>query len=126
MTWNGDIIIMELKQDDSQKTSLSPIQVRFYNAQFDKLLNENKDVSANIMKMVRQKVDLGIVSIPKGRSLPQKLSGKIETCVIVGEDNRLSSTICNRFRFVRERFLPDMKAYTCKPDGTLVKSKKLE
>ncbi len=126
MTWNGDIIIMELKQDDSQKTSLSPIQVRFYNAQFDKLLNENKDVSTNIMKMVRQKVDLGIVNIPKGRSLPQKLSGKIETCVIVGEEAGLSNTICNRFRFVRKLFLPEMKAYTCKSDGTLIVSKKLE
>ena len=125
MTWDGDIIIMELKQDDSLKTSLSPIQVRFYDEQFHKLLKENKDISDNIMKMVQQKVDMGIINVPKGRSLPQKLSGKIETCVIVGEEKSLSPTICDRFRVVRKIFLPNMKSYTCESDGTLVKSNKL-
>ena len=126
MKWNGDIIIMELKQGDPSKTALSPIQVRFYNEQFHKLQNELKDLSDNIMKMVQQKVELGIINIPEGRSLPQNLSGKIETCVIVGEEAGLSNTICDRFRFVRKLFLPEMKAYTCKPDGTLIVSKKLE
>lgn len=125
MTWNGDIIIMELKQNDPQKTSLSPIQVRFYDEQFHKLLKENKDISDNIMKMVQQKVDMGIINVPKGRSLPQKLSGKIETYVIVGEEKSLSPTICDRFRVVRKIFLPNMKSYTCESDGTLVKSNKL-
>lgn len=125
MTWNGDIIIMELKQNDSQKTSLSPIQVRFYDEQFHKLLKENKDISDNIMKMVQQKVDMGIINVPKGRSLPQKLSGKIETCVIVGEEKSLSPTICDRFRVVRKIFLPNMESYTCESDGTLIESKKL-
>ena len=125
MTWDGDIIIMELKQDDSLKTSLSPIQVRFYDEQFHKLLKENKDISDNIMKMVQQKVNMGIINVPKGRSLPQKLSGKIETCVIVGEEKSLSPTICDRFRVVRKIFLPNMKVYTCESDGTLVKSNKL-
>ncbi|NLV52699.1 MAG: hypothetical protein GXY64_05495 [Bacteroidales bacterium] len=125
MTWDGDIIIMELKQEDPQKTSLSPIQVRFYDEQFHKLLKENKDISDNIMKMVQQKVDMGIINVPEGRSLPQKLSGKIETCVIVGEEKSLSPTICDRFRVVRKLFLPNMKAYTCESDGTLVKSNKL-
>ncbi len=120
MTWDGDIIIMELKQDDPQKTSLSPIQVKFYNDQFHKLLKENKEeISANIIKMVQQKVDLRIINIPKRRLLPQKLSGKIHTCVIVGEEKGLSRTICDRFRDVRKLFLPDMKAYTSKSDGTL-------
>ncbi len=122
MTWDGDIIIMELKQDDPQKTSLSPIQVRFYNDQFHKLLNENKDISVNIIKMVQQKVELGIINIPKGKSFPQKLSGKIHTCVIVGEEKGLSPTICDRFHFVRKRFLPNMEIYTCKDDGSLIKS----
>ncbi len=125
MTWDGDIIIMELKQDDPTKTSLSPIQVRFYDEQFHKLLKENKDISDNIMKMVQQKVDMGIINVPEGRSLPQKLSGKIETCVIVGEEKSLSPTICDRFRVVRKIFLPNMKSYTCESDGTLVKSNKL-
>lgn len=122
ITWDGDIIIMELKQDDPQKTSLSPIQVRFYNDQFHKLLNENKDISVNIIKMVQQKVELGIINIPKGKSFPQKLSGKILTCVIVGEEKGLSPTICERFHFVRKRFLPNMEIYTCKDDGSLIKS----
>lgn len=125
MTWDGDIIIMELKQNDPQKTSLSPIQVKFYNDQFCKLLKENIDISANIIDMVNQKVNLGIIIKPEGRSLPQKLSGKIHTCVIVGEEEDLSPTMCNRFHFVREQFLPDMKAYTCESDGTLIESKKL-
>lgn len=125
MTWDGDIIIMEVKQDDPQKTYLSPIQVRFYDEQFHKLLKENKDISDNIMKMVQQKVDMGIINVPKERSLPQILSGKIETCVIVGEEESLSPTICDRFRVVRKIFLPNMKSYTCKSDGTLVKSNKL-
>ena len=126
MTWDGDIIIMELKQDDPPKTYLSPIQVRFYYEQFKKLMKEDIDfLSANIMRMVQQKIDLGIINIPDGRSLPQKLSGKIETCVIVGEEKSLSPTICDRFRVVREIFLPNMKSYTCESDGTLVKSNKL-
>ena len=41
ITWDGDIIIMELKQDDPQKTYLSPIQVRFYYEQFKKLMKED-------------------------------------------------------------------------------------
>ena len=126
MKWNGDIIIMELKQGDPSKTALSPIQVRFYDEQFHKLQKELTDLSDNIMKMVQQKVELGIINIPKGRSLPQKLSGRIETCVIVGEEAGLSDTICDRFRVVKNIFLPEMKAYTCKPDGTLIVSKKLK
>ena len=127
ITWDGDIIIMELKQDDPQKTYLSPIQVRFYYEQFKKLMKEDIDfLSANIMRMVQQKIDLGIINIPDGRSLPQKLSGKIETYVIVGKDTTgLSPIICDRFRLVRELFLPNIKAYTCESDGTLVKSNKL-
>ena len=125
MTWDGDIIIMEVKQDDPKNTYLSPIQVRFYDEQFHKLLKENKDISDNIMKMVQQKVDMGIINVPEGRSLPPELSGKIETCVIVGEEESLSPTICDRFRVVRKIFLPNMKSYTCESDGTLVKSNKL-
>ena len=125
MTWNGDIIIMELKQNDPQKTSLSPIQVRFYNDQFHKLLKENKEVSDNIIKMIKQKVELGIINIPQDKTLPEKLSGNIRAFVIVGEDQNLSETICNRYKFIRDIFLPDMKAYTCRPDGTLIESKKL-
>lgn len=126
MTWDGDIIIMELKQDDPQKTYLSPIQVRFYYEQFKKLMKEDIDfLSANIMRMVQQKINLGIINIPERKSLPNKLSKKIRTCVIVGEDKKLSQTVRDRFISVRDIFLPDMEAYTCESDGTLIKSNKL-
>ena len=82
-------------------------------------------LSANIMRMVQQKIDLGIINIPKGKSLPNKLSKKIRTCVIVGEDKKLSQTVRDRFKSVRDIFLPDMEAYTCESDGTLIKSNKL-
>mgnify|MGYP003418820409 FL=1 len=36
LTWDGDIVIMELKQDDSTKTYLSPVQIAFYNKQMKK------------------------------------------------------------------------------------------
>jgi hypothetical protein len=120
MTWDGDIIIMELKQDDPTKTYLSPIQVRYYYEQFQKLMSEDKKLSDNILQMVIQKVNLGIINIPKGKILPQKLSGNVLTCVIVGEEGGLSETICERFRFIRDIFLPKMKAFSCKQDGTLI------
>lgn len=125
ITWNGDLVIMELKQDDSAKTALSPIQVRYYYEQLKKLVDENKQLFGNIIKMVKQKVELGIITIPEGKSLPSKLSGEIRTCVIVGDDESLSKTICERFRLAREIFLPDMEAYTCESDGTLKESNKL-
>ena len=67
----------------------------------------------------------GIINIPEGKSLPNILSKKIRTCVIVGEDKKLSQTVRDRFRSVRDIFLPDMEAYTCESDGTLIKSNKL-
>ena len=48
-------------------------------------------------------------------------------CVIVGKDGGLSETIRERYRFIRDLFLPEMKAYTCtsEVEGTLVTSKNL-
>ena len=93
---NGDILIMELKQNDPAKTALSPIQTSYYYLQFQKLARED-----------------------------DKLYQRIP-CVIVGEDSNLSKTICERYRFIRDLFLPEMKAYTCTPkEGTLVTSENL-
>jgi hypothetical protein len=83
-------------------------------------MSEDKKLSDNILQMVIQKVNLGIINIPKGKILPQKLSGNVLTYVIVGEEGGLSETICERFRFIREMFLPKMKAFSCKQDGTLI------
>lgn len=38
---NGDILIMELKQNDPTKTALSPIQTSYYYLQFQKLARED-------------------------------------------------------------------------------------
>ena len=123
LTWEGDIVIMELKQDDPQKTYLSPVQVGYYYKQFSKLIKEDDGtLYQNIIKMVNQKVQLGLIKIPNGLTLPLQLSKKIKTCVIVGEDN-LSDEIRKRYKLTRDIFLPDMQAYTCNLDGTMIPSK---
>jgi len=126
LNWDGDIIIMELKQDDPNKTYLSPAQACFYHLQFTKLYGEITSLYNDIYRMVKQKIDLGLLQIPNGRELPVKLSGKIKTYLIVGEDKTLSKEVCKRFRSFRNEILPDMEAYTCAEDGTLIRSIKLE
>lgn len=126
LNWNGDIIIMELKQNDPQKTYLSAVQACYYFKQLTKLYGEIDNLYDNIISMINQKISLGLLKIPKGRTLPTKLSGKIRTYLIVGEDADLSKEICKRFKMFRHEILPDMEAYTCKPDGTLIRSAVLE
>lgn len=128
LTWNGDVVILELKQDDEQKTALSPIQTCFYKKQFEKLLKEGEcSLFESVMKMVQQKIDLSIINIPSGRQLPKQFSGQIISCVIVGEKT-LSPELCNRYKIARDIFLPEMKAYTCAgvEDGTLIPYSELE
>lgn len=126
LTWDGDIIIMELKEDDSQKTYLSPVQIGYYNRQFKKLLSELPDLYMGIKRMIQQKIDLKILNIPKGKVLPNSLSGKIENYLIVGNDSTLSPEICRKFKLFKEYFLPELKAFTCLEDGTLILSKRLD
>ncbi len=128
LTWNGDIVILELKQDDEQKTALSPIQTHFYKKQFEKLLKEDESsLFESVINMVQQKIDLRIINIPSGRQLPKQFSGKIIPCVVVGEKT-LSPELCNRYKIARDIFLPEMKAYTCAEvgDGTLIPYCELE
>lgn len=127
LNWNGDIIIMELKQNDPTKTYLSPIQIAYYNEQFKKLLDKitPEKLYENIKGMIEQKIDLGVLRIPNNRQLPEKLSGKILNYLIVGEDQELSPEICDRYRKIREVVGLDIKSRTCKPDGTLIESEKL-
>lgn len=122
LNWDGDIIIMELKQNDPQKTYLSPVQVGYYYRQFSKLLKEDDgQLYRNIKKMIQQKIEMGLINLPVGKKLPEKLSGKVKSCVIVGED-KFSETIIQRYQLARQHFLPEMKAYTCTEDGTLRQS----
>ena len=124
---NGDILIMELKQNDPTKTALSPIQTSYYYLQFQKLAREDDKLYQRIKAMIEQKIDYGLIGSSYKNKIPLKLSGRIIPCVIVGEDNRLSETICERYRFIRDLFLPEMKAYTyIREEGTLVTSEKLE
>lgn len=127
----GNLIIMELKQNDPQKTALSPFQTAYYQMQLEKLIKEDAEFYENIRKMLEQKIELGLID--KCFKIPEKLTGKIIPCVIVGEEydskgkRLLSEEYCNRFKLAREIVLPEMKAYTCTSptDGTIVESKLL-
>ena len=124
---NGDILIMELKQNDPAKTALSPIQTSYYYLQFQKLAREDDKLYQRIKAMIEQKIDYGLIGSSYKNKIPLKLSGRIIPCVIVGKDGGLSETIRERYRFIRDLFLPEMKAYTCtsEVEGTLVTSENL-
>lgn len=125
LTWDGDIIIMELKQDDPVKTYLSPLQIAYYNKQLNKLKDELKEKLYLIIKeMIEQKKDLGILNIPK--ALPDKFSGRILNYLIVGEEDRLSTTVCNRFKKIRDIVGLEIEVFTCDQDGQLKPSEKLK
>lgn len=126
LSWDGDLIIIELKGDDPQKTYTSPIQVGFYQRLMTQVLEEyQEDLNKNIHSMLEQKVNLGLVTIPEGRSIPKTLSGKIKSWVIVGEEKNLSEEICSRYIKAKEIFCPEIEAFTCINDGTLKKSQRL-
>lgn len=125
LTWDGDLIIIELKGDDPQKIFTSPIQVGFYQRLLTQVLEDYPDLYKNIASMLKQKVSLGLVTIPEGRSIPKSLSGKIKSWVIVGEEVNLSEEICSRYIKAKEIFCPDIETFTCINDGTLRKSEKL-
>ncbi len=124
LNWDGDIIIMELKQNDPSKTAFSPIQLGSYYRQFDKFLEENKEndymsIYENIRIMIQQKISLGMIKIPDGKTLPSKLTGVIKAYLIVGENNTISSEQKERYKKARKIFLPNIEAYQSKSDGEL-------
>lgn len=119
---NGDILIMELKQNAPSKTALSPIQVYFYYKQLKKLLEEDQELYKKIIDMVMQKMDMGIISPIFKKKLPVKLSGKIVPCVIIGECKGFSKTMCERYELTKKIFLPELETYICEKDGTIKKT----
>lgn len=127
LTWDGDLIIMELKQDDPTKTYLSPLQIAYYNLQLTQLIQDIglDNLYSNIKEMIEQKSSLGILNI--SRPLPEKLSGNILNYLIVGDEEDLSDEICRRFHIIRKLVGLEIKAYTCQSntDGTLKDSIKL-
>lgn len=119
---DGDLVVIEIKQGASARTALAPVQLGFYFRQLGKVLQEQGDLFyGTVKKMVKQKVELGLIDWPAGREMPQRLSGRVHCLLVVGDD-RFSPTIIKRYRAVKEQLLPDMKAYTCTVDGTLVRS----
>lgn len=125
LNWDGDLIIIELKGDNSQKIFTSPIQVGFYQRLLAQVLEKYPDLYRNIYSMLKQKVELGLITIPDGRTIPKSLSGKIKSWVIVGEEKKLSEEICSRYIKAKKIFCPDIETFTCINDGTLRKSEKL-
>lgn len=124
LNWDGDIIIMELKQNDPSKTAFSPIQLGSYYRQFKKFLKENKkndymSIYENIRIMIQQKISLGMIKMPDGKTLPSKLTGVIKAYLIVGENNTISSEQKKRYKKARKIFLPNIEAYQSKSDGEL-------
>ena len=126
LNWEGDIIIMELKQDDPNKTYLSPFQICYYKKQFEKLLGELPRLYEGIKKMIEEKRQNGILIIPANHIIPPRLSGKVKYYLIVGEEQELSDEICKRFHDIKNIALPELKAFTCDNEGTLLPSKKLK
>lgn len=116
---NGDILIMELKQNDPSKTALSPIQVYFYHQQFKELLEEDHGLYGKIKSMVEQKMEMGIISPIFNNKFPAGLSGKIVPCLIIGEDTGLSDTLRERYECAKKIFLPELETYICEKDGSI-------
>ena len=125
LSWDGDLIIMELKKEaKGTKSSLSPIQIAYYVKQFTKLINEDLDggLYKVIRDMILQKQRMGLIKMtPKAKSLPNELSGKIRKYIIMGDDEKVSKSFKEHFVLAKKVFLEnDLEVFTCdKNDGTL-------
>lgn len=120
----GNFIIMELKQDDAEKTYLSPVQVNYYVLQFEKLLKEKKEeICDAIRKMFNQKVRMGLIK--SGWTLPENFKCEVHSFLIVGTTKGLSKEICRRFRGFRRGVLPSITAFETNDDGTIKYCSKL-
>lgn len=119
----GNFIIMELKQDDGQKTYLSPVQTNYYVMQFEKLIKEKgKQYLCNsLRKMYDQKVRMGLIN--NGWKFPEKMACEVKACVVVGNKKGISIGTCEKYNKIKNVFLPRMEAFmaTNKNDGTLRK-----
>lgn len=120
----GNFIIMELKQDDAVKTYLSPVQTNYYVLQFEKLIKEKKEELCKVIKdMLDQKVNMGLIELPKGWKLPEKMNCSVKACVVIGNEKGVSKEVCKRYKVFRTALLPRMEAFMAKDenDGTLIK-----
>lgn len=124
LSWDGDLVIMELKKDPAD--GLSPIQINYYGLQFEKLMNEGMEdrLYKVIRDMILQKQKMGLIKMTsKAKALPNGLSGRIKKYIIIGNEETVSETIKNRFALAKEVFLGnDLDVFTCGKDGTLLPS----
>lgn len=118
ITKAGDVLLLELKQSaDTKKIYLSPLQVEKYADMTKSLLDDYSDSFFNVLKeMVEQKKRIGIMN--PAWEMPQKLSGKIKTAVVVGGDS--SSEAKRKYKLVRDIVGKNTPYYTCNNEGTLV------
>ena len=116
LTKEGDIFVLELKRsEDSTKTYLSPLQAGKYEEITEMFINDfYDDFDTAIHEMIEQKVRMKIMS--PAWKIPEKLSGKVKSAVIVGGD---SSKVKDRFKEVRTIVDKNIPYYECEPDGTL-------
>lgn len=120
----GNFVIMELKQNDGQKTYLSPVQVNYYYLQLVKYLKENKEDFCNAIRdMFNQKVRMGLIN--EGWIFPNTMNCEIKTCLVIGNEKGISKETCERFKIFRSVFTPNMHTYmaTSDNDGTLKECK---
>lgn len=120
ITKDGDILLLELKQSgDTQKIYLSPLQVEKYADMTKALLEDYSDTFFEVLKeMVKQKKRIGIMN--PVWNMPQSLSGKIKTAVVVGGDSSLEAK--RKYKLVRDIVGRKTPFYTCNNDGTLIES----
>lgn len=111
LTPQGDVILLELKRhEDTQKIYLSPIQAgKYYDLTRQYMDSYPIEFNDSIIKMVKQKVNLGILK-PKFE-LPDKLSGVLKATVVVGGEP--SQTARNNYKIVREKVGLDIPIYKC-------------
>ncbi|MBO4483433.1 MAG: hypothetical protein J5735_06395 [Prevotella sp.] len=119
LTRQGDILLLELKRhEDTTKIFLSPLQA----GKYDDLTKEYvkryyDDFNTNVVEMVKQKVDLGILK-PQCE-IPTKITGNIIPAVVVG--GQPSKTAKERFEIVRKAVGKEIPLYTCDEKGQINK-----
>lgn len=126
LSWDGDLVIMELKKDAAD--GLSPIQIGYYGLQFEKLKTEGMEdrLYKVIREMILQKKRMGLIKwTPKAKELPNGLSGGIRKYIIIGNEEKVAEKIKKRFALAKEVSLCKAEVYTCYTDGTLRPSTQL-
>lgn len=116
ITKNGDILVLELKSNNATKTYLSPLQAGKYEDIIRMYMDEfYEDFNRAVHEMIEQKKRMNIIK--PAWNIPEKLSGRIKTSVIVG--GSASKEVKERYKIVRSIVGKDIPYYECEEDGTL-------